>query len=168
MWKKKISAAVAALAVAVVIGGCAHPQLVDPGTPESAIVEELGAPDARVPLAEGGARLVYSMQPMDQAVWWLTLDAGGRLVSKENVLDRKHFALVKPGVSTREDVRKLFGHCAEEYEFSLKNETAWMYRFLDDGMFYMAFWVQFDTKDVVTETGYTTDPWRDRDGWFPF
>ena len=39
-----------------------------------------------------------------------------------------------------------------------------MYRFLDDGFFYMACWVQFDTEGVVTEVGYTLDPWRDRDG----
>ena len=26
----------------------------------------------------------------------------------------------------------------------------------------MAFWVQFDTKDVVAETAITQDPWDDR------
>lgn len=30
----------------------------------------------------------------------------------------------------------------------------------------MACWVQFDMKGVVTEVGYTIDPWWDRDGLF--
>lgn len=30
----------------------------------------------------------------------------------------------------------------------------------------MACWVQFDVNGVVTEVGFTTDPWKDRDGLF--
>ncbi len=32
----------------------------------------------------------------------------------------------------------------------------------------MAFWVQFDTRGIVAEVGYTLDPYKDRDHWlFP-
>lgn len=150
------------------LAACAHPQLMDLSESRSAVEEKLGPADAVTTLEDGRTRLVYSMQPMSQQVWWLTFDENGRLASKEEVLDRKHFALIKPGVSTQEDVYALFGDCAQKYVFHLSDQTAWMYRFLDDGVFFMACWVQFDMKGVVTEVGYTTDPWHDRDSsWFP-
>lgn len=154
----------AACAAVLALAGCAHPDLIDLQTPAAVVEQELGAPDAVVPLKDGGKRLVYSMQPMSQQVWWLTFDKDGRLLQKENILDREHFELIKPGVSTERDVFNLLGKCAQTYEFALKDEHAWMYRFLDEGMFYMACWVQFNTRGVVTEVGYTTDPWHDRDG----
>lgn len=154
-------------AAAAILVGCAHPDLIDMSTPKSEVTASLGEPDATVALANGQTRLVYSLQPMAQEVWWITLDEQNRVVSKENILDREHFALIEPGRSTEADVWNLLGRCAQTYTFALKNEHAWMYRFLDEGMFHMACWVQFDTRGVVTEVGYTTDPWHDRDGdWF--
>lgn len=156
----------AMLATVSLLGGCAHPQLIEPGMTAATVETDLGAPDARVPLENGGERFVYSLQPMSQQVWWVDFNDKGEVVSRENVLDREHFALIKPGVDTKETVWKFFGKCAQEYHFSLVDQDAWMYRFLDEGFFYMACWVQFDMKGVVTEVGYTTDPWHDRDSWF--
>ena len=72
-----------------------------------------------------------------------------------------------PGKHTKADVYKMFGHCAQEYEFRLQDQTAYMYRFDDVGGFPQAFWVQFDLQGVVTETAVTQDPW-DNDGDFFF
>ena len=155
------------LLLPVMLAACAHPQRMDLSMSREAVEEKLGPADAATRLEDGTTRLVYSMQPMSQQVWWLTFDAAGNLVRKEEVLDRAHFALIKPGVSTQKDVYALFGDCAQKYVFHLSDQTAWMYRFLDDGVFHMACWVQFDMQGVVTEVGYTTDPWHDRDsGWF--
>lgn len=153
-------------AAAAILAGCAHPQLIDPGMSTQAVADELGTPDAKVALEDGGMRYVYSLQPMSQQVWWVNFDASGKVTSRENVLDRKHFALIRPGVDTKETVWNLFGRCAQEYHFALIDQDAWMYRFLDDGFFFMACWVQFDMNGVVTEVGYTIDPWHDRgDDW---
>ena len=132
----------------------------------TAVETELGAPDAKVTLESGGTRFVYSLQPMSEQVWWIDFNEKGEVVSRQNVLDREHFALIRPGVDTKETVWNLFGKCAEESHFALVNQDAWMYRFLDEGFFHMACWVQFDMKGVVTEVGYTIDPWWDRDGLF--
>ncbi len=164
--KSRLSGALCAIFAAAVLAGCAHPQLLDMGESETQIVSELGAPDARTQLPDGRVRLVYSGQGAAQEVWWLTLDAAGRLEKRENVLDREHFALIRPGVSTEADVHALFGKCAQEYTFALIDQHAWMYRFKDEGAFDMACWVQFDVKGVVTEVGYTLDPWKERN--FPF
>ena len=159
------TAALAAV-VPLLLAACAHPQLVDVGTPEAEVVRDLGEPNARVVLSDGRTRLVYSGQPFGQDCWWMTIGADGRFEKVENVLDRAHFALVKPGQSTEKDVYDLFGKPAEKYEFRLKNEHAWMYRFKDEGMFDMACWMQFNTEGIVTEVGYTLDPYKDRNTWF--
>lgn len=152
----------------IALTACAHPQLMELSAPSESILAALGNPDAKKNLPDGGQRWVYSMQPMSQQVWWLTFDAEGRLLTKEEVLNREHFARIQPGISTQKDVYELFGKCAQKYVFHLSNQTAWMYRFLDDGIFHMACWVQFNLDGVVTEVGYTTDPWHDRDrSWFP-
>ncbi len=164
----RIRAIAACAAMAVLLGGCAHPQLLDMGAADASIVAELGAPDARVALADGRTRLVYSEQASAQEVWWLTLGSDGRLEGRENAMDRAHFALVRPGVSTEEDVWNLFGRCAEKREFALSNKHAWMYRFKDEGLFDMACWVEFNPQGVVVEVGYTLDPWRDRNPLFLF
>lgn len=155
-----------ASAACLLLTACAHPQLMDPGMTEAQVEAELGEPHAAVETSDGTQRWVYSMQPFGQEVWWLEFDADGRLVKREEVLDRAHMALIKPGVSMEQDVWELFGKCAQKYTFSLVDQTAWMYRFRDDGLFDMACWVQFDLHGIVTEVGFTTDPWKDRDGHF--
>ena len=167
--KHSVGRAFLALCLSVsLLTGCAHPQLVKPGDTLDSVLDELGAPDARV-RTQAGERLVYSLQPMGREVWWIWADEKGRVIQREEVLDRKHMALVQPGRSKVEDVQNLFGRCAQTYHFALKGEDARMYRFLDAGLFPMAFWVQYDPKTlVVTETDFTTDPWLDQDNLFPF
>lgn len=165
---KKLEAAALLVLIPIMLAACAHPQLIDLGTAESQVVQKLGEPNATVPLADGRTRLVYSQQPFGQECWWMTFSADGRFEKLENVLNREHFALIKPGRLTEADVWNLFGQYAEKYEFRLKNQHAWMYRFKDEGIFDMAFWVQFDTRGIVAEVGYTLDPYKDRDHWlFP-
>ena len=145
---------------------CAHPQQKKTETSLTAVETELGAPDAKVALKTGGTRFVYSLQPMSEQVWWINFNEKGVVVSRQNVLDREHFALIRPGIDTKETVWNLFGKCAEESHFALVNQDAWMSRFSRQRFFHMACWVQFDMKGVVTEVGYTIDPWWDRDGLF--
>lgn len=164
LWKKILLMLELLLAVGLA-AGCAHPQLLKLQTPRAEIIQSLGDPAAEVALPDGRTRLVYSLQPMAQEVYWVILDGQGRMESVTNVLNRKYFALVRPGADTEESVFRLFGPCVEKYTFHLSRQNAWMYRFLDDG-FPMAFWVQFTYEGVVTETGYTLDPWNTRDGSF--
>ena len=130
---QKVRSLALALACAVLLGGCAHPQLMEPGMSLTAVETELGAPDAKVTLESGGTRFVYSLQPMSEQVWWIDFNEKGEVVSRRNVLDREHFALIRPGIDTKETVWHLFGKCAEESHFALVNQDAWMYRFLDEG-----------------------------------
>ena len=51
---------------ALILAGCAHPDLIDVGTPENAVLTELGMPDSKMTQPDGSFILVYSMQPSDR------------------------------------------------------------------------------------------------------
>lgn len=146
----------------LILGGCAHPQLIDMGQTRQSVVAELGEPHAETQMPDGTTRMTYSGQPFGQDVWWLFLDGSGKVVSREQGLQEKYFSMIEIGKSTKDDVWALWGPCAEEYYFRLVNEHAWMYRFKDFGGFDMAVWPQFDTKGVIRSLDVTTDPWKDR------
>ena len=150
------------IAAAVVLGGCAHPDFIKVGQPDLEVKAELGSPDGKLVNADGSYVLVYSDQPFGQEVWWMHFDQNGRFVKKEGALNEEHFKLVVPGKHTKADVFQMFGRCAQEYTFHLINEHAFMYRFEEAGGMDMAWWVQFNEQDIVTETAVTQDPW-DRD-----
>ena len=92
--------ALAAVAAAVMLAGCAHPQLVELGDLETAVVERLGEPMAKTRMEDGTVRWTYSLQPYGQEVWWLFVDETGHVVSREQGLQEKYFNLIRPGVST--------------------------------------------------------------------
>lgn len=152
-----------AVAAALVLTACAHPQLVDMGQSEQQVVSYLGAPDASTKLANGQTRLTYSMQPFGEEVWWLFFDPNGKLIKREQGLQEKYFSQIKVGQWTESDVFAFWGRCAQKYEFRLVDQHAWMYRYRDEGGFYMAVWPQFDRNGIVRSVETTTDPWRDND-----
>lgn len=154
--------------LATLLCACSHPQLVKMGDTADAVRERLGAPEAMTPMPDGTVRWTYSSQPYGQAVWWLFLDKNNKVVSREQGLQEKYFSLIKVGESTEADVWALWGKCAEEYNFPLVGEHAWMYRYQDGGSFDMAVWPQFDKTGVVRSVDVTIDPWKSRDGDFPW
>ena len=113
--KIRIWSCALAFAACVLLTACSHPQLMDQGMTEVQVETRLGAPHAVVDVGNGMQRWVYSMQPFGQEVWWLEFDADGRLLRREEVLDRAHMAMIKPGESTKRDVWNIFGKCAQEY-----------------------------------------------------
>lgn len=155
-------------ASALALFGCAHPDLIDLGTAEGGVIAELGAPDSRMVQPDGSYILVYSGQPFGKETYWMHFDKNGTYVGKEKTMNEEHFKLVIPGKHTKADVYQMFGRCAQEYEFRLQDQTAFMYRFDDAGGMAMAFWVQFDLNGVVTETAVTQDPWDNDGDWLLF
>ena len=108
------------LTVALILGGCAHPDLIDLGEPEGAVVTELGTPDSKMVEPDGSFILVYSMQPFGQEVYWMRFDKDGRYVGKERAMNEEHFKLVVPGKHTKADVYQMFGRCAHTLEHTVR------------------------------------------------
>lgn len=154
---------VLALGGLAVLAGCAHPQLVEMGQTQEAVIAYLGEPQAKTSMPDGTVRYTYSVQPFGQEVWWVFIDGNGKVISREQGLQEKYFKLLTPGKSTEADVWALWGRCAQKYEFHLVNEHAWMYRYKAAGGFDMAVWPQFDNNGILRSLEVTQDPWKNND-----
>ena len=155
----KTAALAAAAGAVVLLAGCAHPQLVSMGESGEKVLSSLGEPAAKTPMPDGTVRWTYSGQPFGQDVWWIFVDAGGKVVGREQGLQERYFGLLTPGKSTEADVWALWGKCAQKYEFPMKNEHAWMYRYKAPGGFDMAVWPQFGADGVLRSLETTLDLW---------
>ena len=97
------------LGVAVVLVGCSHPQLVDMGETVQEVEAYLGEPQAKTEMPNGTERWTYSSQPYGQQVWWLFFDDSGKLVEREQGLQRKYFDVPQIGKWTEADIWAFWG-----------------------------------------------------------
>lgn len=139
------------LAAAVVLAGCAHPwNTVDiaPGTPRDQVLARAGQPTRVVPLAGGGQRLQYTLQPLGRNAFMVDLDAAGRVVSARQVLTEPNFQRIEPGRWTRDDVEREFGPPALIDHVASFQGDVLTYRWAErnEPMFY---WVYVDPRGVV-------------------
>jgi hypothetical protein len=138
------------LAAAAVLAGCAHPWNsvnLPPGTPRDEVIARAGPPLRVLPLANGGQRLQYTLQPTGQYAFMVDLDAGGRLVRSRQVLTAAEFNRIEVDRWTRGDVEREFGPPARIDGVWSWPGPVYTYRWYDHGdMFY---WVYFDAQDVV-------------------
>lgn len=153
--------ALASLAfVAFGLAGCASPSQLAAGTTEQAALATLGRPTATWPLPDGGTRLQYSGQPSLQSVWNVDFDSGRRLIRTEQMMNDAAFAQIRVGQTTKRDVERDFGAPADVKYFALKQQTSFMYRYLTQGGFQAAMYVNFNPEGVVVETQSGLDPWQ--------
>lgn len=157
----KIAVFAAALAA---LAACATPKSLAPGTTLDEARAKLGNPTGSYSLPGGGTRLQYSNQPFDQSVWNADFDGQGRLARVEQMMSDAAFARVQSGKDTRTEVLRDFGQPAETFVYKLRDESAWMYRYLTYGGFKAAMFIYFDPAGVVKRTETGIDPWTIRDG----
>ena len=114
--------------LSLLIAGCAFaPELarLPPGqATESEVIAAAGTPDRRWPNPDGGVTLEYSSQPLGETCYMLTLDASGRLVSVEDVLQLDGRLRVREGMS-RVQVSRLLGRERSIEYFVLSGEEVW-------------------------------------------
>lgn len=141
-----------AVAIALLLGACAHPWNtadIAPGTPREQVIARAGQPVAVVPLAGGGQRLQYTLQPLGRYAFMVDLDANGRVVQSRQVLTEREFHRIEPGRWTRADVQREFGPPAQVDGVASWNGPVWTYRWRDLGGADMFYWVYFDPQGVV-------------------
>ena len=106
----------------------------------------------------GGARILeYNRQPAGQKNYMITIDAGGRMSALRQVLNAANFERIQPGMMM-EEVRRTLGKPAKAITYSLKNETAWDWRYLQLPHTPMVFTVWFSPDYRVLRTSMTPDP----------
>ena len=144
--------ALATLALALaaaLLAGCAQPARIAPGTPAAEVLQALGAPTARYPLAGGGERLQYSSQPAGQVVHNVDLDASGRVRGVEQALSEALFgARIQPNRWTRADVLREYGPPARTMGVHNFDGTIWIWRYADGPTWRLLF-IDIDRAGVV-------------------
>lgn len=137
------------LAVAAILAGCAgNPERIAPGTPRAQVLEALGSPTARYPLADG-ERLQYSMQPAGQLVYNVDLDANGRLVRAEQVLSEALFPQrIVPNRWTQDDILREYGRPARIEGVHNFKGRIWVWRYADGPTWRLLF-IDVDPQGIV-------------------
>ncbi len=125
-----------------------------PGESTLAEVEAtMGVPAMRWRNPDGSIQLAYPRGPAGFHTFMVEIGADGRLQSIDNVLDMKHFALIRPDMSEAQVLRILGpSTCGKSY-FARRDELVWQWRYLDDFRESAHFMVLFDgTKETVRST----------------
>jgi hypothetical protein len=119
----------------------------------------MGPPAMRWSEADGGEVLVYPRAPQGFHTFFFRTDAAGVFVSKENVLDTRHFAKVQAGM-TGEEVLHVLGPPVPQWTsyFKARDELVWEWRYCDDWSEPARFDVLFDgTSGRVRSTLSSTE-----------
>jgi len=140
------------IAAALLLTACASPFVgasIAPGTPRDEVLARMGPTTLVVPLANGGQRLQYSLQPAGQYAWMVDLDPTGRVTSARQVLNEQDFHRIVPGEWTRADVEREFGPPARVDSVASWNGPIMTYRWRDIQGADMFYWVYLDPQGVV-------------------
>lgn len=151
------------LVVIALFAGCASysGRDLEPGIATEAEVRQLmGAPAATWETPEGQV-WAYPRGPMGWHTYLVRFSPRGALASIEQVLDEPHFAKIKVGEMTQDDVRHVIGPPFQTVAFPRRNEVAWDYRFRDLWGYSTIFSVIFDqagrVKGAVTVREFVDD-----------
>ena len=127
---------------------------------ESEVRAVMGAPFAEHPAEPGqdhARSLEYPRGPAGRHTYMARIDAAGTLVRIDQVLDEKFLRLIKPGVSTRDDVRRVLGRPGFVAAPHRLRGESWDYYGLDFQT-RIILYVSFDANGVVASASKGVDP----------
>lgn len=149
----RLALGAAAVVAAGLLAGCASfdGRGLVPGRSTMAEVEALmGAPDLRLALPGGDTALYFPRLLEGRMMFAAVIGPDGVMKSLEQRLERSNLAKVVAGVSTREDVRILFGPPGRIGRLARQQREWWEYRYLDFAD-RRVFWVQFSDDGLARE-----------------
>ncbi len=129
---RRLPAAAGAVALAVLLAGCASdPTRLPLGASRAQALQQLGAPTATHALAGGGERLQYSRAPSGFEVSNVDVDAAGRVTSVRQELDERFFgSTILPGVWREADILRTYGRPFEITRVSSFDGQVWSWRYM--------------------------------------
>jgi hypothetical protein len=153
----KVAQAISIVATAL-LAACATPAQAPLGASEAQVKQQFGTPFAEVPI-DGGKRLQYVYPPMAQYGFMVDLDANGRVVRAEQVMDDAHFARLQIGKDTMATVQREFGPPSKVVTyFSTRGDPVWTYKYKQNCLWNMLMGVYFNSAGVVTRLETGPDP----------
>lgn len=103
-------------------------------------------------------QLAYPRGPAGYVSFMAYFNDAGKLEKIEQVLDERHFAQLKAGM-TQADVLRILGPYRDTNVFPARNELDWNYGYCSQNLQRMAYSVMFDTQtDLVTGGQTNPDP----------
>jgi hypothetical protein len=120
----------------------------------------MGAPYAVHPAPPGAGYAEsweYPHGPMGRQTYMARFDTQGRLLRIDQVLDVRNVQALSVGVSTRDDVRDLFGRPGYVTPRNFQGRESWDY-FAKDGVRRIIIGVTFDEHGRVLAAGEVADP----------
>jgi len=144
------------LLFALFLGGCAsyNGRGLQPGISNlDDIQRTMGEPAIRWREASGGERLAYPRGPSGFHTFMLETDKNGLLLSLENVLEPRHFARLREGM-TQDEVLRIIGPPQPHWTvyFAARDELVWEWRYCDDYAESARFDVLFDNTSGKLRT----------------
>lgn len=147
---------------AVCLVACAGPGSLKVGDPEELVRQRLGRPSGEHVLTSGERRLEYAAGAYGKQTYMVDVDAQGRLVRWENVLDEAHFNRIHAGM-TREQLREQLGPPSRVWGVRYHDQTIWSYRY--EVLFCQMFNVGITPQGTVEDTSFGPDPLCDDDNF---
>jgi hypothetical protein len=124
------------LLLALLISGCAsyNGRGLQPGISNiEDIQRSMGEPALRWRETSGDERLAYPRGPAGFHTFMVETDKNGVMLSLENVLEPKHFARLREGMS-QDEVLRIIGPSQAHWTvyFEARDELVWEWRYCDD------------------------------------
>lgn len=120
------------------------------GRSEAEVVQAMGQPTGRYTLPDNGTRLEYAKGPAGTDTYMVDLDAQGRVVQVDQVLDANHFDVVNPGMKS-ETLLRFIGRPGWR-EGVRGGGQIWSWRYVNSGCLWWQ--AQLDAQGVVVGTSY--------------
>jgi len=120
-----------ALALVLILGGCASgydgSNLTPGKSTEAEVIADMGTPKDKRPGPDGTTVLWFPRLPEGRVSYAARIGKDGILIDVQQRLTRANLELLKPGVSTENDVRDLLGPPQTIQWFEREQINAWSY-----------------------------------------
>ena len=136
------------LTSAILLGACATPVSLAPGSSEAELRSRMGPPALELAGPDGTRQLAYPTAPFGTQTFMAHLAADGRVIKVEQVLDDVRFQQIQPGM-TREELLRYIGPPFQTGRFPNLRQTAWDYRFKDTWGYVAILSVMLDDDGIV-------------------
>jgi hypothetical protein len=125
------------------------------GQTEAEVIAAAGPPTGRYAMPGGATRLEYASGPMGRTTWMVDLDAQGRVVRWDQVLNEAQFAAIADGMP-REVLLRTIGRPAHRAGEWMNRET-WSWRYPTNDCLWFRVTLSPQGK-VIDGGGYMIDP----------
>lgn len=124
------------------------------GTTRDELVARMGPPETQRPV-DGGTRLEFPRGPLGVHTWFVYLDASGRAIRSEQVLNEATFNRILPGM-TQEQVRQILGRPGDVGRLARSRGHVWSYRYENNSCLW--FQVELAADQTVRSAGFGEPP----------